>query len=127
MSPAKQIILIRSDYITNPHLLSANIAHVSFNALYAEMPTAYGTEGYVCSTLDYQEESALSEWLSNGQSMTILRVKTERELIDLTEKLSKFTPYSYTLGDGTTTICSAVGPVFDNDVDHLIKFVEKML
>lgn len=127
MSQVSQIIITRRDHITDPTLLACHIAHVSFNALYAEMPTAYGSEGYVCSTLDYQEDSALAEWLEKGQGMTVLRVKNETDLHKLTGELTKFTPYSYTLSDGTTSICSAIGPVFNNDVEHLIKFVEKML
>lgn len=121
MKPTKQIILVRDDLDTGLASLASMVRFVSFNALYAEMPTAYGAEGYIASTLDYQEGSALAEWLDNGQALEIICVDNELELLNLTDALSKFTPYCFTMKDSRSALCSAIGPVFDQDVNHLTK------
>lgn len=121
MKPTKQIILVRKDLVLDVASFAKQVNRVAFNALYAEMPTAYGSDSYVTSTLDYQEGSALAVWLDEGQVVDILYVKDERELLKLTDALSKFTPYSFTLMDSKESLCSAIGPVFDQDVSHLTK------
>ncbi len=110
----KQAIVIRTDLKMQKGKIAAQSAHASLAAL---EKTLEKKPGWV------------SEWKSRGQQKVVLKVESEKELLELFEKVKKILPAALIKDAGHTQVapgsatCIGIGPAPENELD---KFTGKL-
>ena len=110
----KQVIIMRTDLKMNKGKLAAQAAHASLEAY---LKTLHEEPGYT------------EEWLSHGAQKVVLKVNSEKELLELFESLRHKFPCSLIRDAGRTQIAPGsitalgIGP---DDEKELDKFTGKL-
>lgn len=108
----KQAIVIRSDLQMSKGKIAAQSAHASLEA--AEKTHSQEPEWY-------------SEWKTSGQAKIVLKIGSEKELLDLFERAKKKIPSALITDAGRTQTepgtktCIAIGPAPEDLVDGFTK------
>jgi len=104
----KQAIIFRSDLKLGKGKLAAHAAHAAI-------------VGYEMITK--KDKKVLSAWLSEGQKKIVLKVKNEKELLNLYQSIKSIVPCQIISDAGLTQIapgtitCMVVGPWYDEEID----------
>ena len=105
----KQAIVFRSDLKLGKGKLAAHAAHAAI-------------VGY--ELISKKNKNVLASWLNEGQKKIVLKVKNEKELLDLYQAIKTAVPCQIIRDAGLTQIepgtitCMVVGPWYDEDVDR---------
>jgi len=111
MSNIKQVIVFRSDLKLGRGKLAAHAAHASLT-------------GFIKTTKINPD--LVSEWLNSGQKKIVLKIKDEKELISLYEKIKKKMPSELIRDAGMTQVepgtltCLVIGPWYEEEIDEYI-------
>ncbi len=104
----KQVIVTRSDLKLGKGKLAAHVAHASL-------------EGY--KRAKEKDPGAVEEWEREGQRKIVVKVNTEKEMLELFERAKRTVPCALIRDAGLTQIepgtltCIAIGPWKDEEVD----------
>ncbi len=111
MEEYKQVIVVRTDLKMSKGKLAAQAAHAAVSAL--------------LEALKYKREW-VEKWIEQGQKKVVLRVESEKELIDIYEKARrKNLPVSLIIDAGRTELepgtktCVGIGPAPSRRIDEI--------
>lgn len=113
MRDLKQVIVIRKDLNMRKGKMCAQAAHASLNAVI----------GAEFKSVD--DPIILSRWIDQGQTKIVVSVDSEKELLDLYEKVSSMTfvylvkDAGYTEFKEPTYTALAIGPSYVEALDKL--------
>jgi len=114
MSELKQVIVIRKDLGMKPGKIAAQCAHASVEAI---EKTEIKTPGVV------------QEWKAGGMPKIVLKVNSEKELLELFMQIKKLIPTALIRDAGRTQVepgsitCIGIGPAKKSEID---KFTGKL-
>ena len=112
MGDMKQVIVTRSDLKLGKGKLAAHVAHASL-------------EGY--KKAKGKDSGIVQEWEDEGQKKIVVKIPTEKEMLELFERAKGAVPCALIRDAGLTQIepgtitCLAIGPWKDADVDRFTK------
>lgn len=111
MEEYKQVIVVRTDLKMSKGKLAAQVAHAAVSAL--------------LETLKEHKEW-VNEWIKQGQKKVILRVESEKELLDIYERAKiKQLPVALIIDAGRTELqpgtktCVGIGPASSKRIDEV--------
>ncbi len=110
----KQVILMRTDLQMSKGKIAAQTGHAVIEAF-----------------LKTQKQSPenVQEWLSSGAEKVVLKISSEKELLEFFEKLKKLFPCAlikdagHTQVESGTPTCIGIGPVKESEIN---KFTSKL-
>jgi len=113
----KQVIVVREDLKMSPGKLAVQVTHASVGA-YRETAV---------NLLDFSPEYIATEkWFKEGFRKIVLKVKSEKEILDLKEKcheegISYFLVYDFGLTElePNTLTCIGIGPDLNENIDKI--------
>ncbi len=108
----KQVIAIRSDLGMGKGKIGAQSAHASLGAYEKALK---------------QKPEWVEEWKNSGQTKVVVKVGSEKELLELFERVRKILPAALIKDAGRTQIekgsatCVGIGPAPENEIDKFTK------
>lgn len=111
----KQAIIVRSDLQMGKGKIGAQSAHASLAALEKTLQ---------------QHSEWVSEWKMQGQAKVVLKIGSEKELLELFEKAKKKLPCALIVDAGRTQIesgsktCLGIGPAPEEKIDEFTKHLK---
>lgn len=108
----KQAIVFRADLKIGKGKIAAHAGHAA-------------VVGY--RAVEQRNPKAANEWLESGQKKVVLKVKDEKELVSLFERISGRIPSEIIRDAGMTqvqpgtVICLVIGPWKDDEIDRYTK------
>jgi PTH2 family peptidyl-tRNA hydrolase len=113
----KQVIVVREDLKMSPGKLAVQVAHASVGA-YRETAV---------KLLDFDPAYITAEnWFTEGFRKIVLKVKSEKDILDLKERchkenISHFLVYDFGLTelDPNTLTCIGIGPDLNENIDKI--------
>ena len=112
MAEFKQAIVVRTDLKMEKGKIAAQSAHASLAALEKTLQ---------------QHSEWVSEWKMRGQAKVVLKIGSEKELLELFEKAKKKLPCALIVDAGRTQIesgsktCLGIGPAPEEKIDEFTK------
>lgn len=108
----KQAIIVRSDLQLTKGKIAAQASHASLEAV---------------EKTRNQKPDWYSEWKASGQAKIVLKIGSEKELLDLFEQAKKKIPSALIIDAGHTQTapgtktCIAIGPAPEHQIDEFTK------
>ena len=108
----KQVIVIRKDLKLGKGKLAAHIAHASL-------------AGY--KLVKKKDPAIIKFWESEGEKKIVVKIESEKALLELYEKVKRIVPAALIRDAGLTQIpsgtitCIAIGPWKDGEIDEFTK------
>ncbi|MCX6778427.1 MAG: peptidyl-tRNA hydrolase Pth2 [Candidatus Micrarchaeota archaeon] len=112
---AKQLIVTRTDLKLGKGKLAAHVAHASL-------------EGY--KKVKSKNPQIIEEWESEGQKKVVVKIESERELLELFEKIKNKIPCALIKDAGLTQIppgtitALAIGPWDEKEIDEFTRHLK---
>ncbi len=111
MEEYKQVIVVRADLKMSKGKLAAQVAHAAVSALLEALR---------------DKKSWVNEWIEQGQKKVVLRVNSEKELIEIYERARiKGLPVALIIDAGKTELqpgtktCVGIGPAPSRKIDEI--------
>ena len=111
----KQVIVIRSDLGMGKGKLASQTAHASIEAMDKTLK---------------KEPEWVGEWKESGMAKVVLKIGSEKELLELFEKVKKLIPTALIHDAGRTQIesgtptCIGIGPAPESEIDRFTKHLK---
>jgi len=114
MSELKQVIVVRKDLGMKPGKIAAQCAHASVEAI---------------EKTEQQTHGIVEEWKASGMPKIVLKVNSEKELLELFMQIKKLIPTALIRDAGRTQVepgsitCIGIGPAKEAEIN---KFTGKL-